>query len=166
MRSSIYLAIPVMLVLTVMQTAVLPHIAIFNLSPQLPLLVALAWGLLRGIDEGMVWAFVGGLFLDLFSVTPLGLTAISYLGAVTAVLWVQELFPASRFILPILLAALATLIALIISLVLLRLFGIITNFQVAATLWPLVLLNAVVMLPLYWLMFGLDRTFRPRRIQL
>ena len=61
MSSTIYLAIPVMLVLAVVQTAVLPRFPIFGLVPLLPFLVALAWGLLRGMNEGIVWAFVGGL---------------------------------------------------------------------------------------------------------
>ncbi len=166
MSSSIYIAIPVMLVLGVVQTAVLPHFSPFNLVPQLPLLVALTWGMLRTIDEGIVWAFIGGLMMDFFSITPLGVTALGYMVAVTAVLWAQEALPTSRLVLPLLLATLATAISLIFNLILLRLFGMISTFQVAATLWPLVLINAVIMLPVYWLIYGIDRMTHPRRIQL
>lgn len=166
MSSSIYLAIPVMLLLSIVQTAVLPHLQLFNLSPQLPLLVALSWGLLRGMNEGVVWAFIGGLMLDLFSITPLGLTALSYLTAVTAVLWVKEIFPTSRVILPLLLAALATIIYLIVNLLLLRLLNIISSFQIVTTLWPLIIINAIAMLPVYWLSYGIVRTLWPRRVQL
>jgi hypothetical protein len=55
---------------------------------------------------------------------------------------------------------------LLIQLVLLRLFGVISSFQVVATLWPLVLINAFFMLPIYWLLYGLGRLVRPRRLQL
>lgn len=166
MSSSIYAAVPIMLLLALGQTAVLPHLTPFNLSPQLPLLVALGWGLLRGVDEGVVWSFVGGLCMDLFSMTPLGVTALAYMGAATAVLWTQKVLPANRFLLPVLLATLATVLTLLIQLILLRLLGTISNFQVAATLWPLLLLNAFFMLPVYWLLYGTDRIIRPRRIQL
>ena len=77
MSSSIYVAIPVMALLTVLQTAVLPHFPIFGLVPQLPFLFALAWGIVRGLDEGVVWAFVAGFLVDLLSVTPLGISAAS-----------------------------------------------------------------------------------------
>lgn len=166
MSSTIYAAIPVMLVLTIVQTAVLPHFQLLNLSPQLPLLVALAWGLMRGINEGAVWAFIGGLFMDLFSITPLGVSALAYMAAVTAVLWAKEAFPTSRVILPVLLAALATIIFLIINLVLLRLLNVISSFQLVTTLWPLILINALVMLPVYWLIYGIVRTIWPPRVQL
>lgn len=165
MKSSIYIAIPVMLALSVLQTAVLPYFSFLHLSPQLPLLVALAWGLLRGLDEGMLWAFVGGLCMDLFSISPIGLTALGYMAAVTAVLWLQQAFPPSHIIMPILLAALATAIYLIINLLFLRLFGFLSNLQVITTLWPLILLNAIAMLPIYWLLYGLDHLFRPRRLE-
>lgn len=166
MSSSVYISIPVMLLLTILQTAVLPYFQISNLSPQLPLLVALSWGLLRGLNEGALWAFVGGLLMDLFSITPLGTTAISYMVAVTAVLWVKEAFPTSRVFLPVALSALATIIFLIVNLILLRLFNTISSLQVVTTLWPLILINAIVMLPVYWITYGIVRTIWPRRVQL
>ena len=61
MRYSIYFAIPLMLLLAVVQTAVLPKFTILGASPQLPFLVALTWGLLHSREEGMIWAFVAGL---------------------------------------------------------------------------------------------------------
>lgn len=44
-----------MIVLGVVETAVLPHFPILGSTPQLALLVALAWGLLFGMEEGAVW---------------------------------------------------------------------------------------------------------------
>lgn len=45
------------------------------------LLVVLIWTLLRGIDEGLIWAFVGGLVLDLLSGGPLASMAMALLAA-------------------------------------------------------------------------------------
>ncbi|MCL4262860.1 MAG: rod shape-determining protein MreD [Anaerolineae bacterium] len=165
MKVSIYVAIPVMLALSLLQTAVLPHFSFFRLSPQLPLLVALAWGLQRGLDEGMIWAFIGGMCMDLFSITPIGLTALAYMAAVTAVVWLQQAFPPGHIIMPMLLAALATSIYLIVNLLFLRLLGFISTFQVVTSLWPLILLNAAAMLPIYWLLYGIDRLFHPRNLE-
>ncbi len=165
MKASIYVAIPVMLGLSLLQTAVLPHFSFFHLSPQLPLLVALAWGMLRGMDEGIIWAFIGGICMDLFSITPIGLTALGYVVAVTAVLWLQQALPPGHIILPLLLAAVATAIYLIINILFLRLFNLIANLQVMTTLWPLILLNTATMLPIYWLFYGLDRLFQSRTLK-
>jgi len=166
MSSSLYLAIPVMAVLAILQTAVWPYFTIFGLAPQLPLLVALSWGLLRGINEGIIWGFIGGLLLDLFSISPLGLTALSYMVAIAAVLWIQQAIPIGRFVLPLLLATLATIIYLIVNLIFLRLLGILSDFDTAVALFPLVLLNAIAMLPVYWLLVGLERATSPHRVEL
>lgn len=166
MSSSIYIAIPVMVLLGLLQTAVMPYFAIADLSPQLPLLLAMSWGFLRTIDEGVQWAFVAGLAVDFFSLTPLGVSAVSYMVAVTAVVWIQKEFPPSHFLLPPLLAAVATVIFLLCDLILLRLFGILSNFQAAVTLWPLILLNTAVVLPIYWLTYGFNRLAQLRHRQI
>jgi len=43
------------------------------------LLVVLAWAVVRGVDEGLMWGFVGGLIVDLLSGGPLGATALALL---------------------------------------------------------------------------------------
>src|SRR5262249_2474376 len=46
--------------------------------PDLVLLVALAWGFLRGSGEGFLAAVVGGLLLDCASSTPFGLHVFAF----------------------------------------------------------------------------------------
>jgi len=166
MRSSIFIAVPVMILLAIGQTAVLPRLPLFGVAPQLSFLVALAWGLLNGRKGGMIWAFTAGVFMDIFSISPMGLTALVYLAAVTAVLLVQEAFPTSRVIMPLLLTALATVIEMILYLLALRLLGVITSFQTLTSLPTLIIVNTIAMLPVYWIMYSLQRTIRPRRIHL
>ena len=43
------------------------------------LLVVLAWTVVRGVDEGLAWSFIGGLVVDLLSGGPLGATALALL---------------------------------------------------------------------------------------
>ena len=45
------------------------------------LLVVLLWSLVRGVDEGLMWAFLGGLIVDVLSGGPLAGTAIALLAA-------------------------------------------------------------------------------------
>lgn len=166
MSSSIYLSVPVMVLLTVVQTAVLPRFPILGLIPQLSFLVALSWGLLRGPNEGLVWGFVGGFFLDLFTIAPMGVTALSFMVAILAVTWIEHAVSSSRFFIPIITAVLATIFYLVVYLLLLRLLGIQTTIQAASSLSPVAILHGALILPVYWLMYYLDRIFRPRRIEL
>jgi rod shape-determining protein MreD len=43
------------------------------------LLIVLAWAVVRGLDEGLVWGFVGGLIIDLLSGGPLGANILALL---------------------------------------------------------------------------------------
>lgn len=166
MSGSIYIAIPLMVVLGLVETAVLPHFPIFGQTPQLALLFALAWGLLYGVEEGAIWAFFAGIFTDLFSITPVGVSSLAFMVGVTAVSWAKQALPTSRMFLPLALSGLATIISYILSLVLLRLFGTVANFQSIVILPNLVLINVLAILPIYWLLFIINRAVRPRQVQL
>lgn len=166
MRSSIYVAIPVMLLLAVGQTAVFPHFSVFGLVPMLPFLVALSWTMLHGLEEGLIWGFIAGICMDLFSIGPFGATALAYMVAVVAVANVTQLLPDSRFFMPMAMAALGSLIYLLIYLPLIWMFGFGGSLGTAVNLLPLILINAAVMLPVYWLTYTADRMVRPRRVQL
>lgn len=166
MSSSIYLAIPLMLMLGLVETAVLPHFPILGATPQLAFVVALAWGLLYGIEEGAVWAFFAGVFNDFFSITPVGVSSLSFMVGVTAVIWAKQALPNSRVLLPLALTGLATVISFILNIILLRLFGTVADFQSIAVLPTTLLINVLTILPVYWLFYLIDRLIRPRRVQL
>ncbi|HEY63613.1 MAG TPA: rod shape-determining protein MreD [Caldilineae bacterium] len=71
------LFIPLLGFLAVLQATLLPRIAILNVHPDLVLLTVVSWALLRGMGEGLAWAFVGGLWIDVLSGGPFGLSSLS-----------------------------------------------------------------------------------------
>ncbi len=73
---SLQLGFPLMLLAAMVQSTVLPRLRILGGQPDLVLLLVLAWAILDHEREGMAWAFVGGLLLDLLSGAPLGLSAL------------------------------------------------------------------------------------------
>ena len=59
----------------------LSRVSVMGARPNLMLLVVLTWAVVRGIDEGLLWAFVGGLMLDLLSGGPLASIALALVAA-------------------------------------------------------------------------------------
>jgi rod shape-determining protein MreD len=165
MKSSVYIAIPLFLLLAVVQTAVLPYFPVFNTVIQLPLLVVISWTLLHGLEEGLIWGFVAGLSIDLFSIGPFGATALAYITAVLVISALQNLFPSERFFLPVIYAALGTFSYLLVYLPFVRILGYGASFGTLSDLVTLILLNAGFMLPVYWLIYGIERSIRPRRVE-
>lgn len=166
MNRSMITAVPLMLLLAVLQTAVLPHFPLFGYVPQFPFLVALAWGLLRGMEEGVFWAFIAGFSLDLFSIAPNGVTALAFMAGVLAATLLTEALPPSRFFLPAILAILSTIFSLAIYFLALRILGFQTSLEIITSLLPLSILHGGLILPIYWLAYLIDRTVRPRRVQI
>jgi rod shape-determining protein MreD len=66
-------------VIVILQTTAMPHLTILGVKPDLVLLVVISWSLLRGSKEGVIWALVGGIGLDLLSGAPFGTSAVALL---------------------------------------------------------------------------------------
>jgi rod shape-determining protein MreD len=65
--TTLYWSIPLMLVAAIAQSTLFRHLDLFGAVPNLVLAISVAWTLLRGTHEGLLWAFTGGLALDLLS---------------------------------------------------------------------------------------------------
>jgi rod shape-determining protein MreD len=163
--TSVILAIPLMAFLTVLHTSVLPHFPILGVVPSLPFLVALAWGLLRGVTEGVIWAFIAGFFLDLFTAAPAGGLALTYMIAVLGVTLINEVLPANRFVIPMLLAAIATIVQQLLYAIYLGLFGYSMVQPVGSSLLAIVMLQAFLFFPIYWLLYLIQRAVWPKPVR-
>lgn len=166
MGSTVYIAVPLMALLVVVQTSLLPYFPILGLVPQLLFLVAIGWGLLHGVNEGLLWAFVAGLFVDMFSVAPLGISAVAYMVALPPVIWLTTLLPENRYLIPMLQTGLATFIMMVLNFLLLRLFGFALGWEYMEIVPSTAVLHAALVLPIYWTMFRIDRLLRPPPIEL
>jgi len=121
MSVGLYVVIPFVVLLAIIQATVLPAFPLFGVIPGLWLVVAVGWSLVRGMREGLVLAFVGGLIIDLLSAAPLGVSSISLMLAIAVVTFLQRFLPRNRTVVPALLMALATIIFWFVYLLLLRL---------------------------------------------
>lgn len=185
-----------MLVLGILQATVIPKFPVLGFVPLPVLLVALAWGLLHTLEEGVVWAFIGGLFVDLFSIGPLGATSLAMMAAVAAVVLIQRNFPQSRVLLPLILGFLASMVFWFVYLLILRIVvplivgdpalginlllegtrnpglsaDISQQYSINQVTFGYGLLqsfgHALLVLPVYWIIYTAERLLTPRRVEI
>lgn len=165
MGNHIYIAIPVMALLAILQSSVLSRFPIVGVVPQVLFVLALAWGLERGIEEGLIWAFIAGIFADIFSLAPMGISALAFMAGVGIPLAIRRVMPPRRLLVAMLLVAFGTLIYLAVYTVGLRVFGFGIGSSGALELLPLVVIHAVLIAPAYVLVGALVRAFKPRRVE-
>lgn len=61
---------------------VAPYLKIGDAIPHLPLVFGVIWVIAGGLEAGLVWAFVGGIALDILGQRPLGSSAFALLVAI------------------------------------------------------------------------------------
>jgi len=76
------LAILGMGLVSLLQSVVGPQITLLGVRPDLILVIVLAWTLVYGPREGVVMAFAGGIWLDLFSGGLMGASSLALIAAV------------------------------------------------------------------------------------
>jgi rod shape-determining protein MreD len=84
---SLWVAFPVVALLAVLQTSLVPRLTPGGARPQLVMTWIVCWAVVRGRGEAMSWAIFGGLLLDLLSQMPPG----AHLLAMTAVAFLADL---------------------------------------------------------------------------
>lgn len=104
-------------VMALLELTVGPYLRIGTAQPHLVLVVGIVVTVGIGLEAGLVWAFVGGLIVDVLAQRPLGSTAFALLlcMGVTAVL--GRLFIRLRPVVPILATLLLSLVYSMILLV-------------------------------------------------
>ncbi|MBN1875733.1 MAG: rod shape-determining protein MreD [Anaerolineae bacterium] len=90
-----YIGIPILLSAAVIQSVWLENVHILGGRPDLVLLLVVTWTIIRGIDDGVIWGFIGGLCCDLLSGGPFGLwtTTLTTISFFTGQPWVYALGP-------------------------------------------------------------------------
>lgn len=73
---TIYLVVPLLAIVGLLQATLVSRVSIWGVFPDLPLLLVVSWGLLRGSRQGLLWGFVAGIIVDLFSGAPFGAATV------------------------------------------------------------------------------------------
>jgi rod shape-determining protein MreD len=133
------------------QATLLTRIRLLGASPNLLLVVVLTWSLLQGVEEGVVWSFIGGLGIDLISGGALGTSSLALMSiCLLASLGTTSVF-AGNLLLPIFLVALATPLHGWLILLTHQLRGLHVNWLASTVrvIGPELLLNALLIVLVY-----------------
>lgn len=154
--STFFIALPVMVLLTILHSALFSRFDLLGVVPQFIPLVALAWALVRGPLEGYVWAFIAGICIDLFSSSPLGVSPLALMTAVLLITTLQRTIAISRFFIPMILGGIGMFTFSLTTILLLRLSGYPIVWSSVAPLPVSAILHGFLILPLFWVINGLD----------
>jgi rod shape-determining protein MreD len=153
---TIYLVVPLLVVVAILQSTIIPQLAVWGVFADLPVLLVVSWGLLRGPQEGIIWGFIAGVVVDLLSGAPFGAATLSLMmvGFLSG-LGKNSVF-SGHIVFPVVAMFLATLLYNICFLLIVWLSGqpVIWLDSVVRIILPSAVLNAalapIVYLPTRW----------------
>jgi rod shape-determining protein MreD len=157
-------AVLLLLMTALVQTSVMPAFPVFGVVPNLVLVVAASWTVVRGQEEAMVIVPAAGLCLGLFGGQPLG---VSLLAMVPVVLFAElralRLTP-SNFLLTIIIVFLSSVLYEMVLLVALRAEGESVGWFAAfmRVVLPTAIVSVLFTPPIYWLVWSRSEGLRRR----
>lgn len=160
----LYIGASILLLLALLQSTLVPQVPVLGVRPDLVLLVVLAWVMVRGLYEGAVAAFCGGIALDLLSSPPMGAHALALLLTVVPAGLLGAPMYRENLAFPVVGAFLATFLYNLILLAISHVVGV--RMPWGSMLWrvalPQALTQAVLMPLAYWAADRLDRRLHRR----
>ena len=158
---TIYLVVPLLVIVAILQSTIVSHFRIWGVFVDLPLLVVVSWSLLRGSREGLVWGFIAGLTVDLFSVAPFGAATLGMMAAgFLSGLGKSAVF-GSQIILPLITVLLVTIVYDILFLLVVWISGYPVSWLdgLLHLILPSAVLNTVLMPVVFVIMRWLNTRF-------
>ncbi len=105
-------------VAALLELAVVPHLGVDGAHPHPVFVFGVVWTVAVGIESGLVWAFVGGLVLDVLAQRPLGSSAFALLVTIGAAAMAGRLLSRARPLAPIVLVLAFSLVNSVLLVVL------------------------------------------------
>lgn len=143
-----------------LESSVLPELTIAGAKPDVVLVMAVVAAMLVGVEEGLAWAFLGGLMLDLIlPERPLGATTVALLVVIGITIAAVRVAGQSRRLAAVLLVLVLTFVYHALVVVIL---SATTGLSVTATSVPVIVLSAALNTVLAFIVASLVRWYLMR----
>lgn len=158
-----FISIPVMLLLSVLQSTAISRITLINGSADLILLAVACWGAKEKGYNAFVWALVGGLFIALITAMPFYIPIISYFFVAALAKLLFGRIWQSPIIMLIVVVIAGTIFQQTLSIFYLQVSGVEADFMYCMQnfVLPSLLLNLFFIFPMYVLMSDLRKWVIP-----
>ncbi len=161
------IAIPILSVLLIFQSAVVSRITLLHGSADLLLLAVVAWALQKRVDTAWHWSVIAGLMISFVSALPFGVALIGYPLAVGLALLLRQRVWQVPILAMFLATFFGTLATQAMALAILRLSGdplpILQAFNLI--ILPSILLNLLLAVPAYALLGDLAGWLYPEELE-
>jgi rod shape-determining protein MreD len=161
-------AVPLLAFAAVLEASLLPHFRLFGGTVNLVLLLSLNWTLVGEWRGGPIWALIGGLCLDLLSGGPFGANALALVLVAYLASLSEGRFWSSHVLLPLASVLLGTVVYHLVYLVTLVATGHTVSWapSLSQVTLPTVLLNTLLMLPLFHFARWLHSVLYPATVRI
>jgi rod shape-determining protein MreD len=158
---TIYLVVPLLAIVAILQSTLVSHFQIWGVFADLPLLVVVSWALLRGSREGLIWGFIAGVAVDLFSGAPFGAATFGLMAAGFLSGLGQSTVFRSQLLLPLIAMLLATIVYDILFMLVVWISGYPVSWldSLFRVVLPSAVLNAVLTPVVFVIMRWLNTRF-------
>jgi len=159
-----FLSIPILAIAAALQAGFVFQIRLLGGGPDLVFLLVIAWSINSEIEEAVVWAFVGGICVDLLSAAPTGASVFGLLIMVFAVSGIGRQVYRIGIIVMAGLVLVGTIIHQIMFMIIITLAGykVVWLTDLAYIVAPTALYNLLLIWPTYWFVRRLQRRVRGR----
>ncbi|NWF68222.1 MAG: rod shape-determining protein MreD [Chloroflexi bacterium] len=157
-----FLSLPLLALAAVLQATLVPQIRFGGGGPDLVFLMVLAWSINADLDESLIWAFVGGIALDLLSAAPLGTSTMGMVLVVFVVSGLNRQVYRVGFLLLSVLVLVGSAVQQIAIMIILSVAGftIALPFDLSYVVAPTIIYNFVMIWPIYWVIRRIQRRSR------
>ena len=159
-----YLVVPLLALIAILQTTLIPMFVPGSVRPDLMLIVVVSWGVVHGDGQAALWGLGGGICLDLLSGAPFGLNALTLGGVGLLADSLQTNFFRANIFIPPAIMFVAALLFHIAQAGALQTLGYPINWAYFSfgVVLPTALLDTALMPIVYWLLRRIDHVVRPR----
>jgi cell shape-determining protein MreD len=166
MRREILIAVPVLGLAMILQTAIISRMDLLSGNADLVLLILIAWGLQERVRSAWIWGAAAGLLVGFVSAVPWYIYLLSYLSAVGAARLLTRRIWQAPLLAMFAITFMGTLVMSMLTYFYISLLVIPLDFSLSffQIILPSVLLNLLLAIPVHALVRDLARRLFPEEV--